>query len=160
VAWPQAFSTTTYLDSLVLIKGALLPLRSSMTPVLLLLHLFNGPFSRTTWVSRYHKGKTSLDLNEARDDEVLGCNGISWTICKQCAPLSRQITTPAPHHSIFYRPDALPDTQPTVPKHWGGNSVTPVPALKGRLWIAADCGNTDDSSAQVAVTHTHTHTPV
>ena len=22
---------------------------------------------------------------------------------------------PAPQHSIFYRPDALPDTQPTVP---------------------------------------------
>jgi len=29
-------------------------------------------FSRTTWISRYQKGKTSLDLNEARDDEVLG----------------------------------------------------------------------------------------
>ena len=27
-------------------------------------------FSRTTWVSWYHKGKTSLDLNEARDDGV------------------------------------------------------------------------------------------
>ena len=28
-------------------------------------------------------------------------SGISWTICKQSAPPSRQITTPAPHHSIF-----------------------------------------------------------
>jgi len=46
----------------------------------LLLHPFNGLFSRTTWVSRYQKGKTSLDLNEARDDGVLGCSGISWTI--------------------------------------------------------------------------------
>jgi len=27
---------------------------------------------------------------------------------------SRQTVTPAPHHSIFYRPDALPDAQPTV----------------------------------------------
>ena len=26
------------------------------------------PFSWTTWVSRYQKGKTSLGLNEARDD--------------------------------------------------------------------------------------------
>jgi len=25
------------------------------------------------------KEKTSPDLNEARDDEVLGCGGISWT---------------------------------------------------------------------------------
>jgi len=29
-------------------------------------------------------------------------------------PYSRQITTPIPHHSIFYRPDALSDAQPTV----------------------------------------------
>ena len=31
-------------------------------------------------------------------------SGISWTICKQSAPHSRQITTPAPHHSIFTGP--------------------------------------------------------
>jgi len=42
-----------------------------------------------------------LDLKEVRDDEVLGCSGITWTICKQAAPHSRQITTPTPHHSIF-----------------------------------------------------------
>jgi len=53
------------------------------------------------WVSRYHKVKTSLDLNEARDDGVLGCCAVSWTICKQSAPHSRQITTPTPHHSFF-----------------------------------------------------------
>jgi len=35
-------------------------------------HPFNGLFSRTTWVSRYQKGKTSLDLNEARDDGIMG----------------------------------------------------------------------------------------
>ena len=28
-------------------------------------------------------------------------SGISWTICKQSASRFRQITTPAPHHSIF-----------------------------------------------------------
>jgi len=39
---------------------------------LLQLHPFNSLFSRTTWVSRYQKGKTSLDLNEARDDWVFG----------------------------------------------------------------------------------------
>jgi len=54
----------------------------------------------TTWESWYQKGKTSLDLNEAR----WGCSGISWTICKQSAPHSRQITTPTPHHSIFTGP--------------------------------------------------------
>ena len=30
-------------------------------------HTFNGPFSRTTRVSRYQKGITNLDFNEARD---------------------------------------------------------------------------------------------
>ena len=33
------------------------------------LHPFNGPFSRTTRVSRYQKGKTNLDFTEARDGE-------------------------------------------------------------------------------------------
>ena len=44
------------------------------------LHPLSGLFSRTVWVSWYQKGKTSLDLNEARDDGVLGCSGISWTM--------------------------------------------------------------------------------
>jgi len=65
------------------------------------IHLFNSLFSQTTWVSQYQKGKTSLDLNEARDDGVYGCSGISWTICKQSAPLCRQITTPTPRHSVL-----------------------------------------------------------
>jgi len=46
--------------------------------LLVLLHLFNGLFSRTTWLSRYQKVKTSLDLNEARDDG--DGSGSSWTI--------------------------------------------------------------------------------
>jgi len=32
-------------------------------------HPFNGPFSRTTRVGRYQKGKTNLDITEARDSE-------------------------------------------------------------------------------------------
>jgi len=32
-------------------------------------HLLNGPFSRTTRVSQYQKGKTNLDFTEARDSE-------------------------------------------------------------------------------------------
>ena len=42
----------------------------------------------------------NLDLNEARDDGVLGCGGISWTTCKQPAPQSRQITMPTVQHVI------------------------------------------------------------
>ena len=45
------------------------------------LHPFNSLFSRTTRVSRYQKEKkASLDLNEARDDGVWGCSGITWTV--------------------------------------------------------------------------------
>jgi len=32
-------------------------------------HLFNGHFSGTTQVGRYQKGKTNLDLTDARDSE-------------------------------------------------------------------------------------------
>ena len=48
--------------------------------------------------------------------ETVSGSGISWAICKS-APRSRQITTPAPHNSVFYRPDALPAAQPTASKH-------------------------------------------
>ena len=36
--------------------------------------------------------------------------------CKS-VPSSRQITAPAPHHSVFFRPDALPTAQPTASNH-------------------------------------------
>ena len=49
--------------------------------------------------------------------ETVSGSGISCAICKS-APCSRQITTPAPHQSVFYRPDALPAAQPTATNHW------------------------------------------
>ena len=49
--------------------------------------------------------------------EIMSGIFISWAVCKS-APRSRQITTPAPHHSVFYRPDALSAAQPTASKHW------------------------------------------
>ena len=48
--------------------------------------------------------------------QTVSGSGISWTICKS-ASRSRQITMPVPHHSVFYRPDALPAAQPTGSKH-------------------------------------------
>ena len=62
--------------------------------------------------------------------ETVSVSGISWAICKS-APRSRQITTPAHHHSVFYRPDALPAAQPTVSKHWRHKPVTAL-HLKSR----------------------------
>ena len=68
--------------------------KNTIAPNSTYIHPFNGPLSRTTRASWYQKGKTNLDVTEARD------SGISWTICKS-AHRSRQITTPAPHHSFF-----------------------------------------------------------
>jgi len=88
--------------------------------LLVLLHPFDSLFSMTTWVSRYQKGKTSLDFNEARHDGVFGSIGVSWTTCKQSAPHSRQITTWTPHQSIFADRMLflMPIAQPTVSKQW------------------------------------------
>jgi len=72
------------------------------------IHPSNGPFSGT------RKIKPIWILLK---QETVSGSGMSWAICKS-APRTRQITTPAPHHSVFYRLDALPATQPTVSKHF------------------------------------------
>jgi len=74
---------------------------------------FNGPLSRTARVSRYQKGKTNLDFTEARDSEWQWHQLGHMQVCTH----SRQITTPTPHHSVFYSPDALPATKTTASKH-------------------------------------------
>jgi len=56
------------------------------------------------------------------EQEIVSGSGISWAICKS-PPISRQITTPAPHHSVFYRLYALPAAQPTASEHWSTVSV-------------------------------------
>jgi len=60
-------------------------------------HTFNGPFSGTARVSRYQKVKPIWILLK---QETVSGSGISWAICKS-ASRSRQITMPAPHHSVF-----------------------------------------------------------
>ena len=49
--------------------------------------------------------------------ETVSGSGIIWAICKSALRF-RQIATPAPHPSVFYRPDVLPAAQPTASKHW------------------------------------------
>ena len=49
--------------------------------------------------------------------ETVSGSGISWNIYKS-ALRSRQTSMPAPHNSVFYRPDALPAAQPTASKHF------------------------------------------
>jgi len=66
--------------------------------------------------------------------ETVSGSGISWAISKS-APRSRQITTPVPHHSGFYRPDALPAVQPTASKHWRQLKVILWPNRKIRYFV-------------------------
>ena len=61
-------------------------------------------------------------------------NGISWAICKS-APRSRHITMRASHHSVFYRPDALPAAQPTASKHWRPNNNKNTWGIKIKIII-------------------------
>ena len=77
-------------------------------------HPFNGPFSGLPRWAGTRKVKPIWILLKK---ETASGNGTSWAICKY-APRSRQITTPAPHYSVFYRPYALPAAQPTASKHW------------------------------------------
>jgi len=51
-------------------REIILPTKVSRHPFLYThTHPFNGPFSGTTQVSRYQKGKTNLDFTGARDNE-------------------------------------------------------------------------------------------
>jgi len=77
-------------------------------------HTFNGPFSRTTRVSRYQKGKTNLDFTETRDSEWQWHRLGHMQVCTSLQTDNHASTPPL----SFYRLDALPATQPTVWKHW------------------------------------------
>ena len=75
-------------------------------------HPFNGPFSGTTRVSRYQKGKTDLDFTEARDSEWQWHQLGHMQVCTSLQTDNHANTPPL---SFFYRPDALPAAQPTAP---------------------------------------------
>ena len=99
---------------------------------------FNGPFSGTIRVSRYQKGKTIWILLK---QETVSGSGISRATCKS-APRSRHITTPAPHHSVFYRLDAPPTTQPRVSKqsHAATHAYNTIRTLSLNSYTPANYG--------------------
>jgi len=78
-----------------------------------LLHRFNGPFSRTTWVSQHQKGKTFWILLE---QEMMGWQ---WHQLDHmeiiCTSLQTDTMPASPLH--FYRTDALPAAEPIASKH-------------------------------------------
>ena len=63
-------------------------------------HPFNGPFYRTTRVSRYQKVKTNLDFTEARDSEWQWHQLGHMQVCTSLQT-DNHTSTPPPHHSVF-----------------------------------------------------------
>jgi len=79
---------------------------------LVYIHPFNDPFpGLPRWTDKVNQSGFYWSKRQRAAVASAGA------ICKS-APRSRQITMPAPHHSVFYRPDAIPATQPTASKHW------------------------------------------
>ena len=76
-------------------------------------HTFNGSLSGTTWVSWYQKGTTRLDFTEARDSKWQWHQLGHMQVCISLQTDNHASTLPL----SFYRPDALPATQPTASKH-------------------------------------------
>ena len=60
-------------------------------------HPFNGPFSGTTRVSQYQKGKTNLDFTEARDSEWQWHQLGRMQVCTSLQTHNHTST----HHSVF-----------------------------------------------------------
>jgi len=100
---------------------------------------FNGPFSGTTQVSRYQKGKTNLDFTEATDSEwqrhQLGHMRV-------CTSLQTDNPTPAPHQSCFFT-----RRMPFLPPNQQGQSTEGI-ALARRMKDAISFDNIIMTSAR------------
>jgi len=81
-------------------------------------HLFNGPFSETTRVGRYQKGKTNLDFTEARNSEWQWHQLGHMKVCTSLQTDNHASTSP-----LSFLQDGCPSCHPT-------NSVK---ALKARF---------------------------
>ena len=72
------------------------------------------PLFGTTRVVWYQKGKTNSGFYWSKRQWVAVASAVPYASLH----LAQEITMPAPHHLVFYRPDALPAAQPTASKHW------------------------------------------
>ena len=131
------------------------------------------------WATNTHTCLTALFLGLPRsagtrkvkpvwillEQETVSSSGISWAICKS-APCFRQITTPVPHHSVFYRPDVLPAAQPTASKHWRqyvGHKTGLKQNRAKNIFVNHACHLTatlqvNPTLVMCATIHTHRHT--
>ena len=99
-------------------------------------HPFNGPFSRTTQVSRYQKGKTNLDFTEARDSEWQWHQLGHMQVCTQLQADNHANTPP-----LSFFTGRMPFLQPNQQRQstegiWKLNtSVLIVLINVNRIWI-------------------------
>ena len=100
---------------------------------------FNSLFSRTTWVSRYQKGKTNLEFTGARDSEWQWHQLGHMQVCTSLQTL----TTPVPHHGFsgrmpwncFIINNIYMHTQPTASKHWRHSLWTLLVLIFKMNWL-------------------------
>jgi len=90
-------------------------------------------------VSRYQKGKQIWIL--LKQGTVSG-SGIGWTICKS-ASRSRQITTPAPRHSVFLQA-GYPSGRPTNSVKALKANFTQSNLLKFTLSVCAGASSSEE----------------
>ena len=85
-------------------------------------HPFNGPFSGTTRVSRYQKGKTNLDFTEARDSEWQWHQHCHMQVCTSLQTDNHASTPP-----LSFLQAGCPSCHPT-------NSIKALKASQSTKW--------------------------
>jgi len=95
----------------------------------------------TTQVSWYQKDKTNQEDKNYLN--LLEQQIVSGTGIGKSAPRLRQITMPESHHSVFYRPGALPAAQPKASKHLRQNiqNIAPKNHFKSQTEIKSCIAN-------------------
>ena len=99
-------------------------------------HPFNGPLPR--WAGTRKVKPIWILLKQ----ETVSGSGISWAVCKS-ARRSRQITTPATHHSVFTgrMPFLLPNQQrQSTEGRDKSNTILGQYPTDGDHWVSTDTG--------------------
>ena len=111
------------------------------------------PFSRTTLVSQY-KNVSILDFIGAKDDRGGGDNFTRTIRRAKLQSDHHHQQTNTPH---FYKPDAIPVTQPTASEHWRKNIPECRFFLAGKSELSSHFWWTDKLSSLVITFYHHHH---
>ena len=112
--WPTNVSQLSHIQSAIQIMLIMRPLTHTVT--LKHIHTHTRLTAICPGLSRWAGTRKVKQIWILLKQETVSGSGISCAMCKS-APRSRQITTPASNHSVFYRLGALPVAQLTVSNH-------------------------------------------